>query len=238
MVHTGDRPYECDVCKKRFQHSGNLKKHKRTHTGDKPYECDVCKKKFVESGHLKIHKRTHTKEKPYECDVCKKRFAYRNSLVIHRRLHTGDRPYECGICMKKFKHSSSLVIHSRRHTGETPYECDVCKKTFSRNKYLKYHEKQHLLCHSCHKEIILPQDLQEHSVEDTNIRKYACSKCGKRFSVFLKLVQHIARHHRNDGDYQCGLCQELEATGVGYVCFVCDVVFDVPRELENHMVTH
>ena len=41
--------------------------------------------------------------------------------------------------------------------------------------------------------------------------------------------------------YQCGLCQELEstkATGVGYVCFVCDVVFDVPRELEDHMVTH
>ncbi len=78
-------------------------------------------------------------------------------------------------------------------------------------------------------------------MKDKNSDKNVCSKCGKKFVVYLKLVQHIARHHRNDGNYQCGLCQELEstkATGVGYVCFVCDVVFDVPRELEDHMVTH
>jgi ssDNA-binding Zn-finger/Zn-ribbon topoisomerase 1 len=90
-------------------------------------------------------------------------------------------------------------------------------------------------------EIIEPQNLQEHFVQDENTGKYTCYKCKKGFSNFIKLVRHIARQHGNDGNYQCGLCQELkskEPTGIGYICCVCDVVFDVPRDLEDHMATH
>ncbi|CAB4015668.1 zinc finger 236 isoform X8, partial [Paramuricea clavata] len=92
----------------------------------------------------------------------------------------------------------------------------------------------------CGSEIIQPQDLQEDFVDD-NTGRYVCNKCNKKFSTFVKLSRHIARHHGNDGKYQCGLCQELESTeptGVGYVCFVCNAVFDVARDLEDHMVTH
>jgi hypothetical protein len=70
------------------------------------------------------------------------------------------------------------------------------------------------------------QELQEYFVEDKNTGKYVCNKCNKEFFRLMKLVQHIARHHANDGNYLCGLCQELESiepTGVGYLCCVCDV---------------
>ena len=52
-IHTNEKPYECDVCEKRFTSICNLKKHMRIHTNEKPYECDVCEKRFTQSGHLK-----------------------------------------------------------------------------------------------------------------------------------------------------------------------------------------
>ena len=102
---------KCEVSNKVFSTKGNLVRHKtkRTHTGDKPYECDVCKKRFSYSSHLAVHKRTHTGEKPYECDVCSKRFSRSGHLAVHKRTHTGEKPYECDVCNKRFLHSSHLL---------------------------------------------------------------------------------------------------------------------------------
>ncbi|CAB4019382.1 zinc finger 709-like [Paramuricea clavata] len=131
--------------------------------------------------------------------------------------------------------------HKRRHTEEKPYECEVCKKRFTRKFSLTHHKKQHLLCNTCSREIVEPQDLDKHFLVFKHDGRYMCSKCDKQHISFMKSVQHIASQHANDGNYQCGLCQELESAEpscVGYVCCVCDVVFDVPRLLEDHMANH
>ena len=235
QTHTGEKPYECDVCEQTFSSKLDMTIHKRTHTGEKPYECDVCGKKFSLKSSLVAHKRIHTGERPYECDLCEKKFSEKSNLARHKRTHTGEKPNECEVCEKKFYRKSHLTRHKRPHTGEKPYECDVCNSRFATKLGHNYHKKNHLLCSSCGGEIKQFRELHKFHL------KYVCNKCKNPFSTFKRMLKHIGREHGSDGNYQCGLCEELhskEPTGVGYVCCICDVVFDMPKELEDHMANH
>ena len=65
--HTGEKPYECNVCNQRFARIFTLVEHKKTHTGEKLYECDVCNKKFSVSTNLSKHKvNVHKKSKGFD----------------------------------------------------------------------------------------------------------------------------------------------------------------------------
>jgi KRAB domain-containing zinc finger protein len=76
--------------------------HKTKHTGDKPYECDVCKKRFWQSIILKRHKTTHSGSKPYQCDVCKKSFSRREYLNCHKSAFAGlSELFRVGVCFDK-----------------------------------------------------------------------------------------------------------------------------------------
>jgi hypothetical protein len=50
----------CDRRHRPFAQRQKLMRHIQTHTGDKPYECAMCKKRFSESKIMTQHMRTHS----------------------------------------------------------------------------------------------------------------------------------------------------------------------------------
>ncbi|KAI9008138.1 hypothetical protein BC832DRAFT_530221 [Gaertneriomyces semiglobifer] len=139
----------CERKGKPFNQRQKVMRHIQTHTGDKPYQCTICKQRFSESGIMTQHMRTHTGERPYKCpeDGCAKQFAIPGALTIHKRKHTGEKPFKCKMdgCEKRFSESSNLTKHLRVHTGERPFKCPVeqCTKRFARPDQVSRHRRVH-----------------------------------------------------------------------------------------------
>ena len=174
-IHTGVRPYSCDICHRSFVASCDLKSHERIHTihtGEKPYACSTCGKSFARNNHCKSHEMIHMTVKPYACSTCGKMFTQNSDLKRHDRIHTGVKPYACSTCGNMFTRSGDLKSHERIHTGVKSYTCSTCGKMFTRNGNLKMHERIH-----------------------TGINKsYACSTCGKMFTRNGNLKIHERIH--------------------------------------------
>ncbi|XP_016107333.1 zinc finger E-box-binding homeobox 1-like [Sinocyclocheilus grahami] len=202
-----NRKFKCNQCGKAFKYKHHLKEHLRIHSGEKPYECSNCKKRFSHSGSYSSHlsskkclSGTHYNGHAHPVYLFPSPI-FRKKNTLHaaaealsrggleylslmddgidgeissgrkRLKKTEEGLYACDICDKTFQKSSSLLRHKYEHTGKRPHECQICKKAFK--------HKHHLIEHS-----------RLHSGE----KPYQCDKCGKRFSHSGSYSQHM--NHR------------------------------------------
>ncbi|XP_077495077.1 uncharacterized protein LOC144106226 [Amblyomma americanum] len=70
-THVDRRESVCHLCQKRFSRPDNLKLHMMIHSGDKPYECGQCSKRFRQRVHARRHEQViHSRRYPLTCPRC------------------------------------------------------------------------------------------------------------------------------------------------------------------------
>ena len=110
--------HKCKHCHKSFTTQRYLQIHTRKHTGEKTYQCKVCKEQFSRIGQLMQHKKTHSDstlqmyeqsslvKREYECAVCNMLCPDIAHLKRHMFTHNKVNKVNhiCKQCGKSFKH--------------------------------------------------------------------------------------------------------------------------------------
>ncbi|EGT50867.1 hypothetical protein CAEBREN_14914 [Caenorhabditis brenneri] len=111
MCHWKGCDRECRPFKKRY----NLVSHVRVHTGETPFECDLCGKEFARAQNLQLHRRWHTGEKPCVCVLWKdaRNGSHVRRILENIRRLIWNRDRRLAQCDRKYSCSSSLRKHVR-----------------------------------------------------------------------------------------------------------------------------
>lgn len=75
----------CEQCGGVFKCSTYLKLHLLRHTGNKEFECDICKRRYYTQNEMLRHKILHSNARPYACRYCDKTFRGTSSKAVHER---------------------------------------------------------------------------------------------------------------------------------------------------------
>ncbi|XP_029108096.1 zinc finger protein 2 homolog isoform X1 [Scleropages formosus] len=135
--------------------------------------------------------------------------------------------WQCLQCRKFFKCQSHLKMHMQIHSGDKyccmqachlkkpqlihwgkKYKYSPCGKTVSRGGTLKVHQLSNVKkfkCFHCGKKFSCRKYLKKHEFIHSGEKPYKCSQCGKSFSKEGNLKQHQFIHS-GEKPYKCSEC--------------------------------
>jgi len=262
---SGEKPFECHVCGKRFARADYLMKHSKNHSGEKPHKCHVCDKRFRYLSDIRTHMRVHTGDKPYKCSLCDKRFRQSTNLLTHKRhVHSDTRPYRCPCCGKLFKTSAKVKQHFRVHIGAELFSCRYCPQSFTCSQQLKTHFTQ---SHNegtwinCDTGFATESALKRHRKTHGSSKMYSPTEQDTRFSTQQNARMPTNMHscEYGEGSRDEGALTSHRRSRLGgkfamadhrtihsrirsgekpYKCHVCDRSFGYPSGIRTHMRVH
>lgn len=128
-LHEDEKPpLACGVCGKTYNTRSKLQRHVRVHSGERPFPCLVCGKRFPRSDHvkqhMKVHFKAHTSQRSQDCfspqhkkycRICGVKFEQKEDLQQHLLTHGFSKLFSCTYCGEVFDSSEQLKLHRTSH---------------------------------------------------------------------------------------------------------------------------
>ena len=84
----------------------------RTHTGEMPYMCSICDKRFSTKHNLNEHQETHSDVRKFKCNICPDDRYFRTAHALsHHLLFHNEPKVCCPKCGRKFYGLTSMNQH-------------------------------------------------------------------------------------------------------------------------------
>ena len=264
------KTYVCNVCGLQTRNIDHFKGHLLIHTGEKPFDCLLCKRAFRQKWQLQRHIRfVHAEnkkkvnKKDLKCNFCSKLFSIEENYQRHLMMHTGQKADPCPICNKFFQGPSDLKIHMETHDKSYVHEnkslvCELCGKQFKTSAGLQMHmiKKIHsgigqdLICDICGKFFKWQANLYNHQKMHSGERDYICDFCNKSFTRKSHLTSHISDLHLDIRNFPCSVCNksfhtekilkqhmQSHSTERPFVCPTCGKSFK-KKWFKSHLFSH
>lgn len=224
----------CSLCRKLISKT-YMKLHMHTHSGEKPFACHICDKRFAHRSTLNIHIKHHLGLRKFRCAHCYFRavrpsMLRRHELAVHRHKaspHTPPSAASTPVLRQNFMgqhhfvpdRKNALIRKMSISRMEHPIKlnlsfiCSSRHHSTRKSHLVPSHQRQeasvqHFKCSQCDYKSLRKSQVQRHSRIHFGLKPYSCPYCNYRCSNQENMRKHVlnTKKHRGKKMYPCKQC--------------------------------